>query len=306
MRTEEIDSGSTRHSLQWDQGFSQSGSKWSNTWSARTVKDLVTPFWSKGGVISVLFGSKGVVTHSAIARVRNGQSAGQTVKKRPGAPTVTRLFDQFCNGQTPDRENFDQVFDHVFRCGGGLRARSVVASLSPIKEGSTGIDSGKTRRLNSVRPRDNERQQPGPARARRPVDGRAPPPPGPPDRVRAARDRVVPPVRVRRGHAWPHGRVEGVGRRGVRVRGLGGGPRGAGLARLRPGPEVPRRGRGGGGGRGGGRRRRRRGTGRGGDLAPRQGRGAGEACSFRETVWSGIIEIEAQARGSHRPPEVWS
>ncbi|EJK49073.1 hypothetical protein THAOC_32084 [Thalassiosira oceanica] len=28
------------------------------------------------------------------------------------------MFDHFCNGQTPDREIFDQVFDHVFRCGG--------------------------------------------------------------------------------------------------------------------------------------------------------------------------------------------
>lgn len=39
-------------------------------------------------------------------------------KKAARRANCDQVFDHFCNGQTPDREIFDQVFDHVFRCGG--------------------------------------------------------------------------------------------------------------------------------------------------------------------------------------------
>ena len=39
------------------------------------------------------------------------------LKKEAERSNCGQVFDHFCNGQTPDRENFDQVFDHVFRCG---------------------------------------------------------------------------------------------------------------------------------------------------------------------------------------------
>ncbi|EJK66296.1 hypothetical protein THAOC_12789, partial [Thalassiosira oceanica] len=75
------------------EGFSQSGSKWSNTWSARMVKDLVTPFWSKGGVISVVFGSK---------------RGGHAFRDR----SSPKWSKRWSNGKKAARRaNFDQVFD---------------------------------------------------------------------------------------------------------------------------------------------------------------------------------------------------
>ena len=59
------------------------------------VKHLVAPFMVKGGFKWVRKPIKGVVGSSAIARVRNGQKAGQTEKKRPSAPTVARCLTIF-------------------------------------------------------------------------------------------------------------------------------------------------------------------------------------------------------------------